>query len=250
MTWLMLAILILTILMLLIGTLSIPLGLLLIALSVGALVYIVFRTLYIHYYAFKRLQRLGGTWAGYLRHVSGLSARTGNSCFIFLNKDKNLVVDDRQNQITIDNDKIIRIAVMEAAIITKINDREIADLMGMEAHPALHAMRSWLVRNPGAKRQFMMLLYIDGYYNEDAQLNNELAFFSDLEGKGHIKELLRQPAIAVKALYVPKGTKIEELFPGHGQESNKRKIRIVPETNKIMKSKDGSDGNTTSFTPL
>ncbi len=246
----MLAILILTLLMLLIGTLSPLLGLLLITLSVGALVYIAFRTLYIHYYAFKRLQRLNGTWAGYMRHVSGLTAKTGNSCFIFLNRDKNLVLDDRQNQVTIENDKIIRIAVMDAGLITKLNDREIADLMGMESHPALHAVRRWLVRNPSAKRQFMMLLYTDGLKSEDAQLNNELAFFSDIEGKGHIKELLRQPVIAVKALYIPKGTKIEELYPGPGQESKRKRIRVSTGTDKIMKGEDRTNDSTTTFTPL
>lgn len=237
--------------MLVIGTLSPLLGLILISLSVGALIYIVFRTLHIHYYAFKKLQRSGGTWAGFLRHVSGLSPRTGDSYFIFLNKDKNLVLDDRQKQIIIENYKITRIAVMEAALITKINDREIADMMGMEAHPALHAVRSWLARNPSAKRQFMILIYVDDYNNEDAQLNNELIFFSDIEGKGHIKELLRQPAIAVKALYIPKGTKIEELYPGEGHKPRRRKIRTSSEADKMLESKErAADNSTEPFSPL
>ena len=83
MTFLLIIILVLTVLLRLIGTMSNALSLTLIVICVGALAYMTYRTLHLHYYAFKKQQMLGGKWAGSMRYISGITGRISDSCFCF-----------------------------------------------------------------------------------------------------------------------------------------------------------------------
>lgn len=250
MTFLLIVILVLTVLLRLIGTMSNALSLTLIVICVGALAYLAYRTLYLHYYAFKKQQMLGGKWAGSMRYISGITGRVSDSCFLFLTGQKDLVLDDRQTDLVIRSDELVRLCVIEAALLARINDREIAEMMGMETHPALHAMRSWLIRNPEAKRHFILILYLVREV-EDMPQRGELVIFSDVEGRGHIKELLRQPEIAVKALLIPKGTTLEELYPTQDRESKKKRIYSHVKSKKALPSSNHmNEENAEPFSPL
>jgi len=250
MTLLLTIILIMTILLLLVGSMSKALGLVLIVICVGALAYLAYKTLAVHYYAYKKLQKLGGNWAGYMRYISGISGRMADSCFLFLTNDKNLVIDDKQHQTAITYAELVNVGVIEASLLAQINDREIAELMGMKSHPALHAMRSWLSRHPEAKRHFVMMLYLDREVDGTAQ-KGELVFFSDVERKGHIRELLRQPEIAVKALFIPRGTTVEELYPSQDRVPKKKKIYSYDKgEEQIAADKIEEDSLTEPFPPL
>ncbi|MGI6090324.1 MAG: hypothetical protein ACOYEL_02890 [Saccharofermentanales bacterium] len=250
MTFLLIIILVLTVLLMLIGTMSNALSLTLIGISVGALAFLTYRNLHLHYYAFKKQQKLGGKWAGNMRYISGITGRVSDSCFLFLTGQKDLVLDDMQTDLVIRSDELVRLCVIEAALLAQINDREIAEMMEMETHPALHAVRSWLIRNPEAKRHYIMMLYLIREI-ENMPQKGELVFFSDVEGRGHIKELLRQPDIAVKAMLIPKGTTIEELYPTHDKESIRKKIHYYGKSKKALPaSKHKNDENTEPFSPL
>ena len=104
----------------------------------------------------------------------------------FLTGQKDLVLDDMKTDLVIRSDELVRLCVIEAALLAQINDREIAEMMGMETHPALHAVRSWLIRNPEAKRHYIMMLYLVREI-ENMPQKGELVFFSDVEGRGHIR---------------------------------------------------------------
>ncbi len=224
--------------------------LILLFLSIGSLVYLAVKTVYVHYLAYKKQQKLGGKWAGYLSHVSGISLRASTPCFLFLNADKDLVIDDRQSQLLIAKERIRRVAVLEAALLSQLYDGEIAELMDMKSHPALHAMRIWLSRNPEARHHFMLILYLDEPL-EEKDNSAELVFFSDWEAKGHLKELLRQPEIAVKALYIPKGSKIDDLYPSQAKtEKIKRKNFLFKKKEKALSAREIAGNDTEPFGPL
>ena len=75
-----------------------------------------------------------------MRYISGITGRISDSCFLFLTGQKDLVLMICR-RIWSCSDELVRLCVIEAALLAQINDREIAEMMGMETHPALHAVQ-------------------------------------------------------------------------------------------------------------
>lgn len=187
------------------GTLPLVPGFILAATALAALLWRVVFYAQIRRSIRKETRARKAKWGGELLVITGLSSLIGMHCRLFITRQDALILDDGATERIIHLDDIQRIGLFYGETVDRLKDVELGELLKIESIPHFSAVRAWLARNPGARKNLMLSIIFQKPLND--LVYSEMAVFSDLTEIGNLKAFASRPEIAVKLVFIPHSRK-------------------------------------------
>jgi len=208
------------------GTLPLVPGFVLAATALAALLWrIVFFT-QIRHSIRKEARARKAKWGGELLVITGLSSLIGMHCRLFITRQDVLILDDGASERAIHLDDIRRIGLFYGETVDRLNDVQLGELLKIEGNPHFSAVRAWLSRNPGARKNLMLAIIFQKPLND--LVYSEMAVFSDFTDTGNLKAFASRPEVAVKLVFIPHSRK---------NKRNKKTVQSLSQSSRLLKSK-------------
>ncbi|NMA18670.1 MAG: hypothetical protein GX939_08015 [Clostridiaceae bacterium] len=187
------------------GTLPLVPGFIIAASSIGTLLWKLMRLAQMRRSVRKETRARKAKWGGELLVITGLSSLIGMHCRLFITRQDALILDDGASERTIHLDDVRRIGLFYGETVDHYNDVELGELLKIESIPHFSAVRAWLSRNPGARKNLMLAIIFQKPLND--LVYSEMAVFSDFTDTGNLKAFAARPEVAVKLVFIPHSRK-------------------------------------------
>lgn len=184
------------------GTLSVEMGLVLMSIALGAIVWKRIRGLQTKRRIRMETRERKAKWGGVLTVVTGLSSLTGMACHLFITRNDELIVEDMVGIRLIPLSEISRVGLFYGRSLEGQSDRQMMNHLKFKTIPRFSSVRAWVTRNPKARKRLLLAIRFEKPLNEWEY--SEMVVFSDLDDVGNLTAFSLRPEIAVKMAIMPK----------------------------------------------